>query len=78
MVLAPLLDFEKLRFWIDMGCEYGSLMKWLIGRCIATEGIELSSREAQYADARAAGGQCAGVGVEIAVRRQARGWKTAN
>jgi 2-polyprenyl-3-methyl-5-hydroxy-6-metoxy-1,4-benzoquinol methylase len=49
VVLEKLLDLGKLRSWLDIGCGYGFLVKWLIERGIASEGVELSSQEADYA-----------------------------
>jgi SAM-dependent methyltransferase len=53
VVLKQLLDLRKVKTWLDIGCGYGFLLKWLVNRGIVAEGVELSTQEADYG--RAAG-----------------------
>src|SRR5580692_2057507 len=53
VVLERLLDLSKVKSWLDIGCGYGFLLRWLVKHGIVAEGVELSTQEANYA--RAAG-----------------------
>lgn len=50
--LRQLLDLKKVKSWLDVGCGYGFLLKWLQGCGIETHGVELSTQEAEYACAQ--------------------------
>jgi 2-polyprenyl-3-methyl-5-hydroxy-6-metoxy-1,4-benzoquinol methylase len=51
--LKRLLDFGKVRSWLDVGTGYGFLLEWLQrAHGIAGEGVELSLQEAEHARGR--------------------------
>ena len=49
VALIQLINFRQVKSWLDIGCGYGFLLKWLLEQGIAAEGVELSSQEAEYA-----------------------------
>ena len=49
VVVEQLLEVRRVKTWLDIGCGYGFLVKWLIEQGIGAEGVELSDQEAEYA-----------------------------
>lgn len=51
VVIEQVMDLGKIRSWLDVGCGYGFLNRWLRQQGIETVGVELSGQEADYAKA---------------------------
>ena len=44
VVLQRLLDLKQVKSWLDIGCGYGFLLKWLAGQGIAAEGVNYPAK----------------------------------
>lgn len=52
VVLEQLLNLKSIKTWLDIGCGYGFLLRWLSDRGIHADGVELSHQEAEHAKAQ--------------------------